>query len=468
MNQNNNFNEETFENSGIGPFFGSGPLFTHSSVMPTFLLHDEYTKINIGGLDIELYHAQGETVDQIFVYIPSKRVLLPADNIYKTFPNIYAIRGSPSRDAREWVKSLDKMRAVRPKPEFLVPCHTRPVYGANEISELLTIYRDGIAYVHDQTIRWVNKGYTPDEMIPLIHKYMPERLRQHPYLQEFYGTIDWSVRGIFHSYLGWFSGDPVDLFPLSLTESGDFLINLMDNNLELLFENAEQAYFTGTRQSCQWTLKIGTQILKSTIAKENDRKKASSLKQKALQCLAGHMTSANGRNYYLTTLLEHISDAQITVDAQLKEFAVSSIPLEHVFAQIRVRLKIEDLTENQKNMSVCHDFYNKWFLLQIRDGIIEIHKGSDDNNINDENKNESDIDNINSQIGDLPYIDQYISQSDCHKRSHLVTLCSEETFRSAITATKTTPAMLYANGKFQIIKGSILDMISFRSYFEQN
>ena len=61
-------------------------------------------------------------------------------------------------------------------------------------------------------------GLTADQMIPLIHENMPRRLKDHPHLQEFYGTIDWSVRGIFHSYLGWFSGDAADLFPLTKVE----------------------------------------------------------------------------------------------------------------------------------------------------------------------------------------------------------------------------------------------------------
>jgi len=55
-----------------------------------------------------------------------------------------------------WVNSLDKMRALR--AEYLVPCHTRPLTGADRIYETLTNYRDAIQFVHDQTIRLMNKG----------------------------------------------------------------------------------------------------------------------------------------------------------------------------------------------------------------------------------------------------------------------------------------------------------------------
>ena len=39
----------------------------------------------------------GETNDQIIVHWPEKDVLFPADNLYRAFPNLYAIRGTASR-----------------------------------------------------------------------------------------------------------------------------------------------------------------------------------------------------------------------------------------------------------------------------------------------------------------------------------------------------------------------------------
>ena len=64
------------------------------------------------GLKLELIHAPGETNDQIVVWLPEKRVLIAADNYYESFPNLYAIRGTPHRDVTQWVRSLDRMRAL--------------------------------------------------------------------------------------------------------------------------------------------------------------------------------------------------------------------------------------------------------------------------------------------------------------------------------------------------------------------
>ena len=68
------------------------------------------------------------------------------------------------------------MRAL--EPEHMAPSHTRPVSGAEQISEILTAYRDAIQYVHDQTIRGMNRGLTPDELVEEVR--LPPHLRRGP------------------------------------------------------------------------------------------------------------------------------------------------------------------------------------------------------------------------------------------------------------------------------------------------
>ena len=55
----------------------------------------------------------------VFVWLPDKKTLFPGDNFYRTFPNLYTIRGTPYRDLAGWVNSLDMMRYL--EPEYLVP-----------------------------------------------------------------------------------------------------------------------------------------------------------------------------------------------------------------------------------------------------------------------------------------------------------------------------------------------------------
>ena len=45
-------------------------------------------------MNVRLIHIPGETPDQIGVWLPDSKVMLPADDVYKAFPNLYAIRGN--------------------------------------------------------------------------------------------------------------------------------------------------------------------------------------------------------------------------------------------------------------------------------------------------------------------------------------------------------------------------------------
>ena len=191
-------NEETGAiNDGIGLKLNLDKDGKRGLVYPTDTFDGKSKTLNICGRELILYHAPGETDDQIVVFMPKEKVLFAADNIYKSFPNLYAIRGTTTRDAIQWARSLDLMRNLR--SNYLIPSHTKPFEGEENIYEILTIYRDAIQFVHDQTVRFMNKGFTPDEIIGNKFVELPKHFKEHPFLQEFYGTVDWFRRFFFFS-----------------------------------------------------------------------------------------------------------------------------------------------------------------------------------------------------------------------------------------------------------------------------
>ena len=118
--------------------------------------------------------------------VTNHKALMPGDNIYKTFPNLYTIRGTTHRDVKGWIDSIDHMKTF--EPEYLFPSHTKPILGKQTIQDAMNVYRDAIQYIHDQTIRLMNQGLYPDEIADIIK--LPEEIADSPYLYEFYGTVD--------------------------------------------------------------------------------------------------------------------------------------------------------------------------------------------------------------------------------------------------------------------------------------
>ena len=212
-------------NGGTGAEFGrpSGPAAMKTGLLPptkTFI--GDRLALTVAGVRLELLHTPGETNDGISVWLPDKRVLLTGDLFLKAFPNLYAIRGAAPRPVMTWVGSLTKLIALG--AEHVVPGHMRPVAGATNARDALAAYRGGIKSVYDQTLEGMKKGERPDELV--AHVKLPPQLAASPYLQEFYGTVEWSVRGIYSDHLGWFDGNATHLFPLPEAERAQKIVIL--------------------------------------------------------------------------------------------------------------------------------------------------------------------------------------------------------------------------------------------------
>jgi alkyl sulfatase BDS1-like metallo-beta-lactamase superfamily hydrolase len=347
-------------NAGIGQRLEFDESKTLGMLAPGKTFSEDRLNLEIAGLKLNLFYAPGETPDQIFIWMPEKKVLLPADNYYKSFPNLYAIRGTAYRDVKRWVASIDKIRVL--KPEYLVPQHTRPVIGAEEIYQTLTNYRDAIQFVHDQTIRWMNKGLTPLEIVEKVK--LPPHLARQPYLHEYYGTVAWSVRAIFDGYLGWFGGNATDLFPLPLKERARRFADLAGGEQALL--NRAQQALAG--KDYQWVLELTDQLLQLNPESEEVHK----LKATALKALGSRQIAATARNYYLTQALEvegqlHIGMMKIPDKSLLKKLQVADI-----FDAMAVKLVAEKSIDVDTIAGFRFPDTGEAFTVHVRRGVAEI------------------------------------------------------------------------------------------------
>jgi len=347
-------------NDGIGPRLEYDQSKKIALLFPTKTFSDDRFELEIAGLKLVLVHAPGETPDQIFVWLPKKKVLLPADNYYKSFPNLYAIRGTANRDVMLWVNSLDKMRAL--KPEYLVPSHTKPLVGADKIHETLTNYRDAIQFVHDQTIRLMNEGLIPQEIVERVK--LPPHLARQPYLHEYYGTVEWSVRAIFDGYLGWFGGCATDLFPLPLKERAKRFAVLAGGEKALL-EQARQAV---AHKAYQWALELTDQLHQLAYEPEQVRK----IKADALRALGQRQIASTARNYYLTRALEVEKKLYIPMLKNTDKDLIHKLSLKGIFSSMAVKLDPEKSADVDTIAGFRFPDTGQAYTVHVRRGVAEI------------------------------------------------------------------------------------------------
>jgi len=353
---------DAMENVGLGPFVETlDPDMTLGLIRPNKTFADEL-ETEICGLQVRLVHAPGETDDQIFVWLPERGVLLPGDNIYKAFPNLYSIRGTAYRDVRDWVHSLDAMRALR--PEHLVPSHTRAISGADEIYATLTAYRDAIQFVHDQTVQGMNRGLTPDELVDAVK--LPPHLAGHPYLQEYYGKVEWSVRGIFDGYLGWFDGDAAGLEPVSPDERAAEMAALA-GGVEGLQRAAEQALM---EEKHAWAAEVASHWIRLAPAS----REAKQVKADALRALGRKQVNANARNYYLSQALELEEKIEIRDETKPENALsfVSTVPIAHFIAAMPANLLYEKSADKELVVGFWFPDVDEGYGSEIRRGVAEL------------------------------------------------------------------------------------------------
>ena len=232
-------------------------------------------------------------------------------------------------------------------------------------------YRDAIQFVHDQTIRHMNKGLTPDELVQVV-KLPPHLAGYKPWMQEFFGTVRQAVRGIYQGYLGWFEGDPVALALLPRSESARREVELMGGRDRVLAA-ADKAFVDG---DSQWAAELATRLIRIN----HDDMEARRLKAAAFRKLGYAEMNAIWRNWYLSGArgLEIVDPEVIRAGmARLARFIaspdlVAALPAKAFVEGFAVRLKAEETLDVVMTVFFRFPDIGEAYGVAIRRGVAQI------------------------------------------------------------------------------------------------
>lgn len=265
---------------GCGP--GERPMkgMGAGHLPPTQLIEAD-TTMGLDGVEVQLLMAPGETADHMVVWIPRQQVLIPGDNWYHAFPNLYAIRGTSYRDFGAWADSLQMLANLG--AEVLAPGHTMPVFGAEQIKEVLTTTRAAIIHIMEHTAQGMNAGLDLDDIVDTLA--LPADIADKPWLGEYYGKAAWSARAYSAGTLGWYDGNPTHLGTLSSRQRAQHLADLAGGS-EALLQTAE------TTNDLQWRMELCDHLIALGVT-------AQPLKAATMEALAETEINATARNSYL-------------------------------------------------------------------------------------------------------------------------------------------------------------------------
>ena len=276
--------------TGLGQAIEGGEV---TFIEPTDIIGTQGGRLTIDGLDLDFMYAPGEAPSGMHCYIPKYRTLHVADNCYMCLHNVYTIRGAFPRDAMQWADSVARSLQYE-ETEILVSGHNWPVFGRSEVRTFLGQQRDGIRYMHDQTLRLMSHGYVSAEIADAIE--FPPSLARLWHLRGYYGTLKHNVRGIYAYYLGWYDGNPATLDPLPPRELARKTLEYMggtDAVLARVREDLEAGRY-------RWVVHILDQV----IWAEPEHREARELAAIAHTQLGYGAENATWRNAYLSAAQE--------------------------------------------------------------------------------------------------------------------------------------------------------------------
>jgi alkyl sulfatase BDS1-like metallo-beta-lactamase superfamily hydrolase len=266
--------------------------------------------------------------------------------------NLYSLRGAKVRDATKWVYYLtESINLFGHDAQVEFASHHWPTWGNQNIVNFLESQRDTYKYIHDQTLRLANEGYTMNEIAEQVK--LPESLSSQWYNRGYYGTVSHDVKAVYQQYLGWFDGNPAHLNPLPDEESAKKYVEYMGGENAILAK-AQKDYDAG---NYRWVAEVLNKVVFANPANQPAR----DLLADTYEQLGYQAESAPWRNFYLTgaqELREGVKKYYIqnTVSPDIIQAMTMPMMLDYLAIRvngpkadgqdIRINLEFPDIHEN--------------------------------------------------------------------------------------------------------------------------
>ena len=325
--------------SGIGMAISAGEI---TLIAP----NDDIRKTGdirvVDGVTLEFQMApNSEAPAEMNVYIPAARTFLAAEIATCSLHNILTPRGAKVRDTLAWAGYLHEAASnYAPRSDIAISSHCWPRFGAGEVTGWLTGQRDNYRYLHDQTVRMMNKGMTQAEIAETIKA--PPAIADQWFNRGYYGTYSHNSKAVYQYYLGWYDGVPANLNPHPPETRGQKFVAAMGGAKKVLAA-AKQAMAAG---DYRWSSDLLNQLVfadAKNIAAKNML--ADSYEQQGYQA-----ESAIWRNIFLSAARDLRQGAKAGLASQSLDL-IAAIPTAMLLNSVATRLDPEKLGRQKLSLN---------------------------------------------------------------------------------------------------------------------
>ncbi|VAZ80992.1 Putative alkyl/aryl-sulfatase YjcS [Mycobacterium persicum] len=278
---------------GLGQTLSTGEV---SLIVPTVDVRRTGETHTIDGVEIEFQMAPGsEAPAEMHFYFPRFRALCMAENATHNLHNLLTLRGALVRDPRAWSGYLtEAIETFADRADVVFASHHWPTWGHDNIVGYLSQQRDMYSYLHDQTLRLLNQGYTGVEIAEMFQ--MPPALERAWHTHGYYGSVSHNVKAIYQRYMGWFDGNPGRLWPYPPEAIAPRYVEAM-GGIDRVVELAGKAVADG---DFRWA----ATLLDHAVFTDSNHAAARQLYADTLEQLAYGAENATWRNFFLSGATE--------------------------------------------------------------------------------------------------------------------------------------------------------------------
>jgi linear primary-alkylsulfatase len=313
--------------SGLGQTTSLGAI---TLIPPTVEIAETGQTETVDGIGMTFQLTPGsEAPAAMNVHFPKARALCVADNVARSMHNILTPRGALVRDPRVWAHYLDEaIELFGADSDVLFSGHHWARWGNEQIVDLLAKQRDLYAYLHDQTLRLLNKGHTGAEIAELIE--LPPSLAGEWHCREFYGSTSHNTKAIYQRYMGWFDGNPAHLWEHPPAEGAHRYVAFM-GGAEALLGKARRSFEEG---DYRWV----AEVVNHLVFAEPENEAARNLQADALERLGFGAENATWRNFFLMGAKELREGIGGTPTATAPPDIVANLPVAQLLDAMAIRL----------------------------------------------------------------------------------------------------------------------------------
>ena len=352
--------------AGIGKTTSSGTL---TLIPPTELVARTGQVMTIDGVRFVFQMTpDSEAPSEMNFHIPAWRALCLAENANGSLHNLYTLRGAQVRDARSWAGHLNEaLRLFGEQTDVVFTGHFFPRFGRARIAEFVTRQADAYQYIHDQTLRLANHGYTMNEIAEMLE--LPPGLSGEWFNRGYYGTVSHNSKAVYQRYLGWFDGNPAHLNPLPPEQAARKYLEFM-GGADAVIAKAQLAFDNG---EYRWV----AEVMNHVVFAEPQNARARGLAAAALEQLGYQAESAIWRNFYLTGAAELRDGVRKgAAPGANSPDLVRGLSLDEFFAYLGVRLNGPKANGRKLLLNFRFTDTAQNYTLQLRNSVLVATAGT--------------------------------------------------------------------------------------------